>query len=1726
MNSPFLKLIACSLVTLTTYGQCAVQSAPYNEDFENASWIVANNGQAAGIINNCWNRTDTTSFFWRPGMGYTTTTNTGPSGNHTPGGVKYMVTESRLGGTAVTTTFTSPWVSLVGLTNPEFSYWGHQFGFGVTQLQVQIRTFGSSSWSNLVTTTGQVPSTSTGAYTKRSAPLSSFLGDTVQVRFIATKSFATIILADMAIDDIYIGNASTCTQANPATLVTRTQTSLQVNWPASSTPTAWQVMVVKSGAPISTAIVYTTTTKPFTIPNLTPSTNYDIYVRDSCASGSVGAWSNVFSTFTACGNAVPYSVESFEASSFGLQTVFNTPGTVMPCWISNPNSGGYAWSTAPLLFNSTLTGPSGAYYGSKYMVTSTFGTSTNTVAYLRTGFYDISAMTNPQVSFWYHMFGNNIQSLEFQILDNGSWVTVLTINGQQQTSNVDVWKKATFNLSTYISSSPVVFRFKATRNSSSGINCRIAIDHVEVDEGGACPDPQLLTATGSTSSSISLSWNTSASVTTQISYGPIGTLPGGGTIVNATGGSATINGLSASTTYIFWIRDSCNATDQSNWVGPVTYTTDCAPVSAPYTEDFESSAWQSVSTFGSLVIDPCWSTVSPSGYHWNVGPPPFMFTTTGPNGDHTTGSGKYMFTYQSGTFVTPATTTLYSVNIDLTPLDTAELSFYYHMFGAQIGTLSVEASADGSNWVVLKSFTGQQHTSNGDPWKEEIVDLSTFVDDTITLRFVATRTTLGTLSQIAIDDIDIHERPSCPKPSGLTATGATANSIQLQWTTGGANDWQILYGPASSPLSSYTMVNATSNPFTLNGLNGSTVYNFYVRDSCGPGDVSLWLGPITASTICTSVPAPWNEDFNSSVWVPSTGAFNDPGDISLCWSRSDTVNYVWKPTTTTNTFASGPTTGNGGSGKFMWADAIFFNVNMNTDLITPQIDLSPLDTGELSFWYHMYGSNIGSLKVLIASGTGPFVEVDSIVGQQQSSKTDPWQEYIVDLSNYVNQSIRVKFRARRTVGVNADISIDDVDIHERPSCPKPKNLSLTVLSDTSMLVSWTSGGSNTWNIEYGAPGFTPGSGTIVSATSNPFVLTGLTAATAYDIYVRDSCAPGSVSVWVGAESATTFSCASGCEYTLILSDQFGDGWSTTFNAPPYHSLNVNIAGNITNYSLQSGSTVTYTMNVCDSDAISLSFVNVGAFSNECGFQLLDANGNSVYNEPVGGMAINSGTVYTGMATCACPDPVGLSVSGVTGTSGVASWTTTGGNPQFAYGAVPYPISTATRLNGVSSPFNMNNLTPNTTYQIYVRDSCGPGEFSNWVSTTFTTPPCPSTMASFTSSVSGTSVSFDASASTGASVYAWNFGDGNLGSGSNVTHVYTTPGIYTVTLTVNNTCNNLNTLVQNVIVCGTPTATYSFVTNGMNVEFDASGSIAAAGHFSWNLGDGNNAQGDSVNYTYTSDGNYYVVLTLTDTCGNSVTFADSVLVCNPPAAAFAYNVTGLTSTFHYTGTLGAVALYWDFGDGNSGVGDTISHTYGAGGTVTVTLIAVNLCGDSTTVSIPVDLCQEPVASFTGFIVGTGGNGMVVQFDGTASLNASTYTWYWGDGSSSTGANFIQHTYAVPGLFYNVTLVVTNECGDQDSITIKLSAISVEEFASNSLLVSPNPVIDGRLQVTSNHYEGAEFRLLSLDGKMIVLNNVVENGNGYAIVLPNLSAGEYILEMHLQGDVKRQKVVIGK
>lgn len=1103
---------------------CGVVSAPYIENFDNSNWTkgVFN---AIGTVDTCWDRTPIGTFFWKTGPSQFVG-GTGATNDHTLGSAlgKYIFTEqSGFSPGVQLAEITSPSIDLTALTVPELSFWHHMFGSTMGDLEVMVSNNGGSTFTSLLTISGQQQISNTDLWKESIINLAAYANDTVVLKFKVLQTFFGFN-GNVCIDDVNIHEAPACPKPSNLNLDFAWLDNATLSW-TSGGANNWDLEYGAVGFTPGSGTRVNVTSNPANITGLNASTSYDFYVRDSCGLNDVSIWVGPILVKTLCNPSTAPYTEDFSSASFSPGPNFVDLGTIDPCW-RRDNEVSMVWKGGPPTFAPFNTGPSvdhtdGTSIG-KYAFSESigFGAATPREADLWSDLINISPLTNPQLSFWYHMFGQDIARMEVFVSDDGiNWTQELVLSGQKQNSKADLWKEAIIPLGSY--DDTIQIRFKAV-GSINGIASDIAIDDILIDEAPACPKPQNLSVTTTSNNSITIDWQGGGAINWDIEYGPIGFAPGSGTILNVTSHPFSVGSLSANTGYSFYVRDSCGSGNSSIWVGPISDTTDCNPVAAPWTENFDSPTWVVPPFFGTGSINSCWGRELLS-YVWAPGEFATPAFGTGPDVDHTSGTGKYLFSKFNFGIAQNLRTQTETQLIDLSPLTVPEFSFWYHMFGSEIDSLIVDIS-DGFSWSTELVLVGEQQTTSASLWKESIIDLSSYANDTIKIRMTAVRKVLNTQRvNIAIDDLDIHEQPTCPRPSNLVLSAATANGMTLSWTSGGASNWQIEYGAPGFVQGTGTTIAANTNPFTITTLNSSSAYDFYVRDSCGINDVSDWFGPETASTLCLPISAPFIENFDGSNYIPAVN-FNDTGAIASCWNRSS-GRFLWLPGPPPfPPFGTGPSGDHTtGSGQYMFTGIGngLFTPPFDAKLVTPYIDLSPLTVPELSFWYHMFGTGIGTLSVEIDNGSG-FTNLVTFTGQQQTSSADVWKESITNLSTYANDTVRFRFSGViPNINFQSQHAIDDISIHEAPSCPKPQDLQSTGVTSTSVTLDWTTGGATNWQIEYGAAGFAVGTGTLVTTTSNPFTINGLSQNTKYDFYVRDSCGIADLSDWFGPHSDTT-----------------------------------------------------------------------------------------------------------------------------------------------------------------------------------------------------------------------------------------------------------------------------------------------------------------------------------------------------------------------------------------------------------------------------------------------------------------------------------------------------------------------------------------------------------------------------------------------------------------------------
>jgi PKD repeat protein len=237
------------------------------------------------------------------------------------------------------------------------------------------------------------------------------------------------------------------------------------------------------------------------------------------------------------------------------------------------------------------------------------------------------------------------------------------------------------------------------------------------------------------------------------------------------------------------------------------------------------------------------------------------------------------------------------------------------------------------------------------------------------------------------------------------------------------------------------------------------------------------------------------------------------------------------------------------------------------------------------------------------------------------------------------------------------------------------------------------------------------------------------------------------------------------------------------------------------------------------------------------------------------------------------------------------------------------------------------------------------------------------------------VSFNASSSSVSNgTYAWDFGDGQTGTGVTTTHRYQRGGTFTITLTVTSDARQTSTSSRTINISTTlPPQTANFTFSPVNpainqdVVFTAGGvgpglplpgpGNPVGGSYAWDFGDGTTGTGMSVTHRYTRGGTFAVTLRVTAETGLTATSSRQLTVSTTlPAgsANFVFSPTdprsGDTVFFNASSSTLANGTYsWDFGDGSRGTGVNATHSYSQARTYTVSLTVRNELGQSATIS---------------------------------------------------------------------------------------------------------------------------------------------------------------------------------
>ena len=300
--------------------------------------------------------------------------------------------------------------------------------------------------------------------------------DNVQVREIPTspvfsviptsKNFGTVNTGESSSDQIFkVANygtgtlqitATTITGTNPSDFILTDNNSYPVNLSNGQTMTVKVHFTPSAGGSRNATLRFTAN-----------GTNHDVALTGTGNNTTVTdfPYNEPFTSFTVANDATGYTDN----------------------WSTSPSNTfiSFRWNTNKGNTPSFDTGPAVDHTSSDtngiYLFTEATWGDKNDSAFVYPPPFDLSSLTNPAVKFYYHMYGEDMGTLQLQISDNNgsTWTTLVTISGQQQTSSNDPWQPSYTELSAYAGKT-VRFRFKAIRgNGSSG---DMAIDDFYIGE--------------------------------------------------------------------------------------------------------------------------------------------------------------------------------------------------------------------------------------------------------------------------------------------------------------------------------------------------------------------------------------------------------------------------------------------------------------------------------------------------------------------------------------------------------------------------------------------------------------------------------------------------------------------------------------------------------------------------------------------------------------------------------------------------------------------------------------------------------------------------------------------------------------------------------------------------------------------------------------------------------------------------------------------------------------------------------------------------------------------------------------------------------------------------------------------------------------------------------------------------------------------------------------------
>ncbi len=390
---------------------------------------------------------------------------------------------------------------------------------------------------------------------------------------------------------------------------------------------------------------------------------------------------------------------------------------------------------------------------------------------------------------------------------------------------------------------------------------------------------------------------------------------------------------------------------------------------------------------------------------------------------------------------------------------------------------------------------------------------------------------------IHIDELVVEEVPSCIKPTGVSYSNITGNSVDVSWTASESNpsSYEYYYSEDNvTPEAEATVSGSvTETSVSISGLLPVKDYYLWVRSVCSSTDKSAWAFGGKFTTDCGAISEDFVETFDN---VPSYG------ELPNCW-REEFENVP------ASAYAEITTTYTSGNSEDLY---IKINPNSATQgalyLISPEF--SNLDNNkqisvkmEKDYSSGSNDNNSGSLEFGIITDVtdlSTYVTIENIA--LSNLLQEEWKEFMFNTTSYTGaMGGYIAFKYIPGTSTYNVFHINDFEYKDMPSCVRPLNLMVDNISSSSATISWTApenAPGEGYECYYSTDDTEPSETTegLVTSTEDNVEITGLEPTTDYYVWTRSVCSDTDKSVWSYATSFKT-ACSS---YTAELTENFDD----------------------------------------------------------------------------------------------------------------------------------------------------------------------------------------------------------------------------------------------------------------------------------------------------------------------------------------------------------------------------------------------------------------------------------------------------------------------------------------------------------------------------------------------------------------------------------------------------------